>query len=117
MEGTPMTSRRVRIHKITWNGNDGEEWYSDAGGAADHLRALLGRFGFRCGTPVARPGGDGTLHALPVVKRGCSLTELPDVCRNDPGLEIRTRLPALGRYYCLQPRPLYGTLEKASRIP
>jgi hypothetical protein len=92
-EGTPMILPRVRIHKIAWNGNDGEVWYSDAGGAADHLRALLGSFGFRCGTPVARPGGDGALQALPVVKRGCSLTELQDVCRNDPGVEIRTSLP------------------------
>ena len=88
-----MIVPRVRIHKIVWNGNDGEVWYTDAGGAADHLRALLGSFGFRFGTPVARPGGDGALQALPVVKRGCSWTELQDVCRNDPGVEIRTPLP------------------------
>jgi hypothetical protein len=83
-----MILRRVRIHKIAWNGNAGEVWYTNAGGAVDHLRALLGNFGFQCGTPVARPGGDGALQALPVVKRGCSLTELQDVCRNDPELEI-----------------------------
>ena len=88
-----MILPKVRIHRIVWNGNDGEVWYTDAGGAADHLRALLGIFGFRFGTPVALPGGDGALKALPVVKRGCSLTELPDVCRNDPGVEIRTPLP------------------------
>ena len=88
-----MISPRERSHKIAWNGNDGEVWYTDAGGAADHLRTLLERFGFRFGTPVALPGGDGALRALPVVKRGCSLTELQDVCRNDPGVEIRTPLP------------------------
>ena len=55
------------------------------------LEALLGSFGFQFGTPVARPGGDGALQALPVVKRGCSLTELQDVCRNDPGVEIGPR--------------------------
>jgi hypothetical protein len=83
-----MTLPRVRIHKIAWNGNAGEVWYADAGGAVDHLRALLGRFGFHFGTPVAR---DGALRALPVVKRGCSLTELQDVCRNDPRVEIGAR--------------------------
>ena len=88
-----MTLPGVRIHKIAWNGNDGEVWYTDAGGVADHLRALLGSFGFRLGTPVARPGGDGAVKALPVVKRGCSLTELQDVCRNDPGVEIGTPQP------------------------
>jgi hypothetical protein len=92
-----MISPRVRIHKIAWNGNDGEVWYTDAGGAVDHLRALLGRFGFQSGTPVARPGGDGVLQALPVVKRGCSLTELQDVCRNDPGVEIGPRAGSTGR--------------------
>lgn len=81
----------VRIHKISWNGNGGEVWYTDAGGAMDHLRVMLGRLGFRLGTPVARPGGDGTLQALPVVKPGCSLTELQDVCRNAPGVEIGPR--------------------------
>ena len=86
-----MTLPRVRIHKIAWNGNSGEVWYADAGGAVDHLRALLGSFGFHFGTPVVRPGGDGALHALPVVKRGCGLTELQDVCRNDPGVEIAPR--------------------------
>ena len=65
-----MILLRVRIHKIVWNGNDGEVWYTDVGGAADHLRALLGSFGFRFGTPVARPGGDGALQALPVVACG-----------------------------------------------
>jgi hypothetical protein len=93
MEGTRMILQKVRIYRIVWNGNDGEVWYTDAGGAADHLRALLGSVGFRFGTPVARPGGDGALQALPVVKRGCSLTELQDVCRNDPGVEIRTPPP------------------------
>ena len=58
-----------------------------------HHRALLGSFGFRLGTPVAVRGGDGALQALPVVKRWCSLTELQDVCRNDPGVEIRIPLP------------------------
>jgi hypothetical protein len=83
-----MSLRRVRIHKIAWNGNDGEVWYTGARGAVDHLRALLGRFGFQFGTPLTRPGGDGALQALPVVKRGCSLNELQDVCRKDPGVEI-----------------------------
>jgi hypothetical protein len=86
-----MTLPTVRIHKIAWNGNAGEVWYTDAGGAVEHLRALLGRFGFRLGTPFARSGGDGALQALPVVKPGCSLTELQDVCRNDPGVEIGPR--------------------------
>jgi hypothetical protein len=86
-----MSLPRVRIHKIAWNGNDGEVWYTDAGGAADHLCALLGRFGFQFGTPAPRSGADGTIQALPVVKRGCSLTELQDVCRNDPGVEINPR--------------------------
>jgi hypothetical protein len=86
-----MSLPRVRIHKIAWNGNDGEVWYTDARGAADHLRAVLGRFGFQFGTPLPRPAGDGDLQALPVVKRGCSLTELADVCRNDPGVEIGPR--------------------------
>jgi hypothetical protein len=89
-----MSLPRVRIHKIAWNGNHGEVWYTDAGGAADHLRALLGRFGFQFGTPVPRPGGDGALQALPVVKRGCSLTELQDVCRNDAGVDIAPRAAA-----------------------
>jgi hypothetical protein len=88
MEGTPMISPRVCIRKIAWNGNTGEVWYTDAGGAVEHLRTLLDSFGFHLGTPVARPGADGALQALPVVKRGCSLTELEDVCRNDPGVEI-----------------------------
>ena len=86
-----MILPRVRIHKIAWNGNDGEVWYTDPGGAVDHLRALLGGIGFHVGTPVAWPGGDGALRALPVVKRGCSLTELQDACRNDPGVEIAPR--------------------------
>ena len=105
-----MILLRVRIHKIVWNGNDGEVWYTDAAGAADHLRALLGSFGFRFGTPVARPGGDGALQALPVVKRGCSWTELQDVCRNDPGVEIRTPLhgtPAAG--------PVHPRVRQAGR--
>jgi hypothetical protein len=86
-----MILAKVRILKIAWNGNAGEVWYTDAGGAVDHLQGLLGRFGFHCGSPVARPAGDGDVHALPVVKRGCSLTELQDVCRNDPGVEIGPR--------------------------
>ena len=86
-----MILPRVRIHKIVWNGNDGEVWYADAEGAVDHLRALLLGFGFRIGTPAGRPGGDGNLQALPVVKRGCSLTELQDVCRNDAGMELGPR--------------------------
>jgi hypothetical protein len=86
-----MIFPRLRIHKIVWNGNDGEVWYTDAEGAVDHLRALLGSFGFQFGTPVTRSGGDGALQALPVVKRGCSLTELLDVCRTDPGVEIGRR--------------------------
>ena len=86
-----MSFPRVRVHKIAWNGNDGEVWYTDPGGAVDHLRALLGSYGFHFGTPVVRPGGDGALQALPVVKRGCSLTELQDACRNDPGVEIGPR--------------------------
>ena len=105
-----MILPRVRIHKIVWNGNDGEVWYTDAGGAADHLRALLGNFGFHFGTPLARPGGDGALQVLPVVKRGCSLTELQDVCRNDPGVEIRTPLhgtPAAG--------PVHPRVRQAGR--
>jgi hypothetical protein len=86
-----MISPRVRIHKIAWNGNAGEVWYTDAGGAVDHLRTLLRNFGFQFGTPVVRPRADGALRALPVVKRGCSLTELQDVCRNDPRVEICPR--------------------------
>ena len=86
-----MTLPRVRIHRIAWNGNDGEVWYTDTRGAVDHLRALLGRFGFQLGTPVGRPTGDGAVQALPVVKRGCSLTELRDVCRNAPGVEIGSK--------------------------
>ena len=82
---------RIRIHKIAWNGNAGEVLYTDARGAVNHLRALLGRFGFHCGTPMTRSGGDSALQALPVVKRGCSLTELQDVCRKDPGVEIGPR--------------------------
>jgi hypothetical protein len=81
----------LRIHKIAWNGNDGEVWYTDAAGAVDHLRALLRSYGFHFGTPMARSVGNGALRALPVVKRGCSLTELQDVCRNDPGVEIGPR--------------------------
>jgi len=92
IEGTLMTSPRVRIHKIAWNGNVGEVWYTAAGGAAHYLRALLSGFGFHLGTPMVRPGGDGALQALPVVKRGYSLTELQDVCRNDPGVEIGRRV-------------------------
>ena len=83
-----MILPRVRIHKIAWNGNSGEVWYTDAGGAGEDLHALLGRLGFHLGTPVTRPGGGGALRALPVVKRGCSLTELQDVCRNAAGVEI-----------------------------
>ena len=86
-----MIFPKVRIHRIRWNGNDGEVWYTDEGGAVDYLRALLDSFGFHFGTPIARPGGDGKLRALPVVKRGCSLTELQDVCRNDPGVVIGPR--------------------------
>ena len=78
----------VRIYKIAWNGNDGEVLYTHTWGAVHHLRWLLRNFGFRCGTPMARSGADGALEALPVVKRGCSLTELQDVCRNDPGVEF-----------------------------
>jgi hypothetical protein len=87
-----MILPKVRIHKITWNGNDGEVWYTDQGGAVDHLRALLGSLGFHFGRPVVRPGNDGALQALPVVKRGCSLTELQDVCRNDPGVQMGPRV-------------------------
>jgi hypothetical protein len=86
-----MIFPRVRVHKIAWNGNAGEVWYTNEGRAVDHLRALLRSFGFQFGTPLSRPGGDGAVQALPVVKRGCSLTELQDVCRNDPGVEIGPR--------------------------
>jgi hypothetical protein len=86
-----MISRRVHIHKIAWNGNDGEVWYTDPGGAANYLQALLGHFGFHVGTPVAPPDSDGFVQVLPVVKRGCSLTELQNVCRNDPGVEMGPR--------------------------
>jgi hypothetical protein len=78
----------VRIHKIVWNGDDGEVWYTDPGGAGDFLRAILGRFGFHVGTPVAPPDSDGFLQALPVVKRGCSLTELQVILGSVPGVEI-----------------------------
>ena len=78
-----MTAPTVRIHRIDWNGNDGEIWY--AGEAVNYLRALLGRFGFHVGMPLTRPGA---LRVLSVVKPGCSLTELQDVCRDDPGVEI-----------------------------
>lgn len=86
-----MILPRVRIHRIAWNGNDGEVWYTDAQGAVDHLTMLLGRFGFKYGTPDTQPAGDGALKALPVVKRGCSLAELQDVCRSDPEVEMVAR--------------------------
>jgi hypothetical protein len=86
-----MTSPTVRIYKIAWNGNDGEVWYTDPGGAADYLRTLLRRFGFQVGSPVAGASRDGFLHALPVVKPGCSLAELRDICHNDPAIEIDRR--------------------------
>ena len=86
-----MSLPRLRIHKIAWNGNDGEVWYTDARGAVDHLRALLRSFGFQFGTPLTRPASDAALQALPVVKRGCSLTELRAVFRNDSGVEIGPR--------------------------
>jgi hypothetical protein len=86
-----MSLPKVRIHKIVWNGNDGEVCYADAVGAADHLRGLLGSFGFQFGTPLARTCDEGALQTLPVVKRGCSMTELQDVCRNDPGVVIGPR--------------------------
>lgn len=41
-----MIIPRVHIHKIVCNGNDGEGWYTGAGVAVNHLRALLGSFGF-----------------------------------------------------------------------
>jgi hypothetical protein len=93
VEVTLMNLSKVRIHKIAWNGNAGEVWYTDAGGAADYLRALLESFGFHFGTPVAQAVGSCAIQALPVVKRGCSLTELQDVCRNDPGVELRIPQP------------------------
>jgi hypothetical protein len=83
-----MTLPKVPIYKIVWNGNDGEVWYTDPGGAADYLRALLGGFGFCVGTQVAAPDSDGFLQALPVVSQGCSLTALQTVLRNAPGVEI-----------------------------
>jgi hypothetical protein len=86
-----MILPRVRIHKFVWNGNDGEVWYTNDGGAVNYLRALLDRFGFHFGAPISRPGGDDNLRALPVVKRGCSLTELQHVCRNDPWVAIGPR--------------------------
>jgi hypothetical protein len=86
-----MLIAAIHIHKIVWNGNDGELWYTDAGGAGDSLRTLLGRFGFHIGTPVAPPDSDGFLQALPVVKGGCSLADLEIVLRNDPGVEISPR--------------------------
>ena len=86
-----MIFPRVRVHKIAWNGNAGEVWYTNEGRAVDHLRALLGRYGFHYGTPIALSVGDGAVQALPVVKRGCSLTELRDVCRNAPGVEIGSK--------------------------
>jgi hypothetical protein len=84
----PMVGATVRIHKIAWHGNAGEVWFTDAGGAVDHLRALLDSFGFYVGTPIELPDGYGALHALPVVKRGGSLTELQDVCQKGLGVEI-----------------------------
>ena len=86
-----MSLPRVRIHKIAWNGNDGEVWYTDAQGAVEHLRTLLDRLGFKYGTTDTQPTGDGGLRTLPVVKRGCSLTELQDACRSDPEVEIGPR--------------------------
>ena len=81
----------IRIYKIAWNGDDGEVWYTDPGGAADYLQTLLGRFGFHVGSPVSPPDSDGFLQAVPVVKRGCSLTELQVALRNAPGVEIGPR--------------------------
>jgi len=86
-----MILPKVRIYKIAWHGNDGEVWYTDPGGATDYLGALLGRSGFHVGTPDVPPDSDGFLQALPVVKRGCSLTDLKVVLRNAPGVEIAPR--------------------------
>jgi hypothetical protein len=86
-----MVAPRVRIYKIAWHGNDGEVWYTDPGGATVYLQALLGRCGFDVGTPVAPPDSDGFLQAVPLVKRGCSLTELQVVLRNAPGVDIGPR--------------------------
>jgi hypothetical protein len=88
LEGRPMILPRVRIYKIAWNGNDGEVWYIDERGAVDHLRSLLGSCGFQYGTPVVYPGCHRAFRALPVVKRGCSLTELQEVCQKDPEVAI-----------------------------
>jgi hypothetical protein len=103
--GTQMILPRVRIHRIAWNGNNGEVWYADAPGAVAHLRALLGRYGFKYGTPDTQAAGEGALKALPVVKRGCSLTELQDVCQSDPEVELR---PALAERN-IGNRILFGT--------
>jgi osmotically-inducible protein OsmY len=35
-----MNVPRVRIHKIAWNGSDGEVWYTDTGGAEDLCLAV-----------------------------------------------------------------------------
>jgi len=86
-----MITPSVRVYKVAWNGNDGEVWFTDAGGAVDYLQTRLRRFGFRVGTPVATPERDGFLQILPVVKPGCSLTELQDICREDPGIELDPR--------------------------
>src|SRR5262249_22493529 len=103
-----MSLPRVRIHKITWNGNNGEVLYTDAGGAVDHLRALLGSFGFHFGTPVVRRGGVGALQALPVVKRGCSLTEL----RTSVETTLALRSPRVMSRWSVGNKPLFvGSLH------
>ncbi len=90
MDDMPMTLPTVPIHKMDWNGTDCEVSYTASGEAVDCLRTLLGRFGFLVGTLVTWP--DSLLEAQSRwSSAGCILTELQDVCRNDPGVEFKPR--------------------------
>ena len=96
----------IRIHKVTWNGNDGELLYAGPGADIGPVRERLKRRGFRVGTPYVPRGLEGvSLYALPVVKTGCSLSELGDTLGRDPkiaalerdGLPLRCFVWAGGR--------------------
>jgi hypothetical protein len=74
----------IRIHRLTWNGNDGEVLYAGTAAGVEQVRERLKRRGFRVGTPYIPHGHEGApLHALPVVKTGCSLSELGDALSRD----------------------------------
>jgi hypothetical protein len=94
------------VHKLTWNGNDGEFLYAGAGADVDQVREWLIECGFKVGTPYVPRGLEGvSLYALPVVKTGCSLSELGDALGRGPevaalesdGLPLRCFVWAGGR--------------------